>query len=168
MDITESMKLLLNSDTYGLFEMTTDNHYNFVYCTSDIKKFNTEFSSILINLIKDQGSACYLLFRSDDVNPKLDDVELVRLSYPCAEIKINGIDIDIKGNFNLCKQTVYSYPFINRLISFRCTKKNIMTLRKSELKALSKNNRNKLSAKNTLRNKLLNQETENMLKELLG
>ncbi len=83
--------------------------------------------------MKAPNKVTYLIFVSDDICPDMNDLDIIKLSYRCVEMKLNGYDVDINGNYNVATDTVYKMKFIIRLMNISSKRKRLYGLTKDEL-----------------------------------
>ena len=105
----------------------------------DVSFFNNFLENYIKNFLKNlknKNKINLLIFCTSQINQDFNDLEDIKLSYECIDLKLNFFDIIIKGNYVLGFNTVYKIPLIDKLIKYKSFKTQIQTKSKEELISL--------------------------------
>jgi hypothetical protein len=128
--------------TYALLQLQKKNKRDIVCVSDNINQLNNALDKKIIeyygNFDRNKSRAMQLfIFKYDEVNIDMDDMEKIKLSFPCVLIKCKKMRINIKGNCVLACATVNKNPHINSIISMRRLEKRLGKMNKKELDKFS-------------------------------
>ena len=129
--------------------------------TNDVFKFRDDLNSFLKNyFLNSKQSTKILIYMCDTFAKKDESMDLIRLSYPCVEVKITGKIFEISGNYQLSYLTIYKLDIIKILIDYNSEINKLMKMSKKEMIDYSTSNnltlKNFFPTKNTYYMSILN------------